>query len=247
MQEYFKRLDIYYPNNDFKFLLWSVIPYTFVKLKFLQLKKVTFDEVTTLRKDGGNYIARAAIQKEVKKSDDFDYEFCGEMDRDNEDLSIKGWQLNTTWSNRDMDWRDNLTSDYIGLFHFINGELLENSVNIDVYRRVIDKGYLIKTENGYRVNIVCCKNIEASDGFNEILPSPSEKLIKLGEKFDAAIYEIEKAGQPFHMHKTIRYLCQNRLTTLKANVLKNLVDRGLLKEVTNEEAKGISTILFIKR
>jgi hypothetical protein len=247
MKEDFKRLDIYYPNNDFNFLLRSVIPYAFVKLKFSQLEKVTFDEVTTLRKDGGNYIARAAIQKELKKSDDFDYEFCGDMNRNSEDLSILGWQINTTWTSRELDWRDNLTSDYAGLFHFINGELLENSVNIDVYRRLIDKGYLIKTEDGYSVNIVYCKNKEASDKFNEILPSPSEKLIKLGERFDAAIYEIEKSRQPVHMHKTIRYLCQNSLTTLKTYVLKNLVDRGLLKEVNRDEAKGISTILFIKR
>ena len=110
---------------------------------------------------------------------------------------------------------------------------------------MVDKGYLIAAENEYKVNIVYCKNKEITDKFNEILPEPSEKLIRLGEKLDKAVYDIEKAQQPLHMYKTVRFMCQNKLSTIKTYVLKNLVDRGLLKEVTAEEGKGISTILFV--
>lgn len=242
----FKSLNFYYPSNDLNLLLWSVIPYAMNKLRFSQLEKITYDEVTTIRKDGGNYIAAASIHKEIKKSDEFNYGFCGDMYRGTEEIPILGWQLNTGWSNREIGWRDNLTSDYIGLYHFINGELIENSVNIDVYRRLIDKGYLIKTKNGYKVNIIYCKDENLINKFDEILPSPSEKLIKLGRELDKSIYEIEKINQPIHMYKTIRYRCQNRLVGLKTYVLKNLIDRGLLREPNSEEAKGISTILFIE-
>ena len=38
-----------------------------------------------------------------------------------------------------MDWRDNPTSDYMGLYYFINKDLMENAVNIDTYRRLLDK------------------------------------------------------------------------------------------------------------
>lgn len=247
MEGQFKGLNIYYPNNDFNLFLWSVIPYAMKKLKFPQLEKITFKEITTLRKDGGNYIAYAQVHKEIKKSDNFNYKYCGDMYRGNPELSVSGWQVNTTWSNRVFDWRDNLTSDFIGLYHYINGELIENDVNIDVYRRLMDKGYLIKTENGYKVNIVYCESKEVTDEFFEILPEPPEKLVKLEKEFERAVYDIEKVGQPIRMYKTIEFGCQNRLTALKTYVLKNLVDRGLLKEPAVEEAKGISTILFIER
>lgn len=246
MEEQFKKINIYYPNNDFNLFLWSAIPYAMIKLRFPKLEKITFDEVTTLRKDGGNYFAFAYTHKEIKESDDFNYDACVDMLRQQEELSIKGWQLNTTWSNREINWRDNITSDYIGLYHFINGELIENNTNIDAYRRLIDKVYLLKIENGYRVNIVYCKNKEIMDKFNEILPAPSEKLAKLEEKLYKAVYDIEKVGQPIHIHKVLKFLYQNRLALLKPYVLKNLVDRGLLREPGSEEAKVISTILFIE-
>lgn len=247
MEQQFKDLQIYYPDNDFNLLLWSVIPYAMSRLSFPELAKISFDEVSTLRKDGGNYIAVGIIQKEMEKSDPFNYSFCGDMYRADENQYMLGWQLNTVWSNREMDWRDNMTSDFVGVYHFINGDLAENHVNIDVYRRLIDKGYLIRTENGYQVNLVYCANKELTDKLRGILPSPSEELVKLGERFDRAVYEIERVGQPIHMLKTIRYRCQNRLAALKTYVLKNLVERGLLKETTAEAGKGISTILFVER
>lgn len=244
MKEELDKVKIYYPNNDFNLLLWSVIPYAMTKLRFSELEKISYDEVTTLRKDGGNYIAVASIDKEIEKSDNFDYKFCGDMYRGSEELALYGWQVNTTWSNREFDWRDNLTNDYIWLYHFVNGDVVENNVNIDIFRRLIDKGYLVKEDNGYKVNVIYCENKKITDKFNEIIPSPSEKIIKIGSELDKASYEIEKFGQPLHIHKIIRYKCQNRLTSLKTYVLKNLVDRGLLKEPNAEEAKGISTILF---
>lgn len=247
MEEQFKGINIYYPNNDFNLFLWSVIPYAMNKLKFPQLENITFKEITTLRKDGGNYIAYAWVHKEIKKSDNFNYLYCGDMYRGNPELSISGWQVNTTWSNRVSSWRDNLTSDFIGLYYYINGELIENDVNIDVYRRLMDKGYLIKTENGYKVNVVYCRDKKITDKFSKVLPQPPEKLVKLEKEFERAVYKVEKAGQPIRMYKIIEFNCQNRLMALKTYVLKNLVDRGLLKEPTLEEAKGISTILFIER
>lgn len=244
MEEQFKSLNIYYPKDDFNLLLWSVIPYAMKKLQFPELEKVKYDEVTVIRKDGGNYIANVIIQKEINKSDDFRYEDCVDMFRSSEELEVYGWQLNTAWCNREIGWRDNLATDYISLYHFINGKLEENNVNLDVYRRLIDKGYLIKIENGYDVNVVYCKNKEITYKFKEIFPVPSEKLKNIGKKLDKDVYEIEKRGQPFHIHKIIAYRSQNRLAALQTYVLKNLVDRGLLKEPNPEEAKGISTILF---
>ena len=37
------------------------------KLSFKELMQISYDEVTILRKDGGNYIAFAQIQKGTKK------------------------------------------------------------------------------------------------------------------------------------------------------------------------------------
>lgn len=246
LEDQFKKLGVYIPNNDFNLLLWSIIPYSMRKLCFKELVKVTRDEVATIRKDGGNYIATATLEKSIKKSEDFNYNFCGDMTRGDDELAIWSWQLDTIWSDREMNWRDNLNSDYVGLYHFIKGDLKENSVNIDIYRRLIDKGYLIKNNNEYMVNIIYSENKEIEDRLNALLPEPSEKLVKLGEKFDKAIYEIERIGQPFHIHKIVKYFSQNRFLAIRTYIMKNLFDRGLLKEVNPEAAKGISTILFIE-
>ncbi|WP_042169632.1 RNA polymerase sigma factor [Paenibacillus gorillae] len=248
MAEVFQETGVYVPEGDINLLLWSLIPYAGKQLRFKELDRVADQEVTVSRKDGGQYAAYATIDREYDVSFDRKlYYFCGDMNRNSDELSLKAWQTDTWWSGRQGGWRDNLGSDFISLMHVINGDLPQNHTNIDAYRRLFDKQYLLRTESDLEVNIVYCKDKQTGERLHASLPQPSERIREAASKLDQAVYQLQVAGQPEHAHKYVGYWSQNSMAmgTMRTYVLKHLVDAGMLKIPDAHRQKGISTIMFI--
>jgi hypothetical protein len=250
MEQEFKSTGVYCPGDDDNLLLWSIIPYAGRQLHFWELNLVKHDDITISRKDGGNYAALATVHKEIDVSfDRFYYNGCGDMNRSNDHLSMFAWQLDTYWCGRQDGWRNNLDTDYAGLVHYISGNLPQNGANIDTYRRLIDKEYLVRADGGFQVNIVYCKDRQTGERLSQIIPSPNHSIREAAAKLDHAVYRINLAGQPEQAHKYVRYWSQNVFSSveMRAYVLKNMVDNGLLKTPEPQRQKGISTILFINK
>ncbi|MEG0951523.1 hypothetical protein [Niameybacter sp.] len=203
------------------------------------------DEVQVYRKDGGKYIAVADVDTPLHLSfDQAKYNTTSMIRGDATDPRVEGWQMGTYWSERKLDWRDNLYTDYLSLYHFIKGQLIESEITAPTYSRLLEKEYLVKTDSGYKVNIVYLFQEEKTK-LNALLPKPSEELRNLCLEYDEKVYQLQKVGQPLHMHKTIRYQTQDRLATLWPYVFEHMLTQGVLKLPTKEQQKGISTILHI--
>ncbi|RAP76962.1 RNA polymerase sigma factor [Paenibacillus montanisoli] len=247
MAEAFQESGVYIPGGDFNLLLWSLIPYAGKQLNFNELNKVSHEEVSVSRKDGGHYAAYAAIDREFDVS--FDralYYVCGDMHRNSGEFALKAWQMDTWWCGRQGGWRDNPSSDFISLMHAINGDLPQNQTNIDAYRRLFDKYYLLRTESGLEVNIVYCKDKQTGERLHAAIPQPSERIKEAAAKLDQAVYRLKLAGQPEHAHKYVRYWTQNSMASgiMRTYALKHLVDIGMLKAPEPHRQKGISTMMF---
>lgn len=250
MTEVFKETEVYIPGGDINLLWWSLIPYAGKQLSFKELDRVSHEEVSVSRKDGGHYAAYATIDREFDVSFDRKlYHFCGFMNRNSNELSLKAWQVDTWWCGRQGGWRDNLGSDFISLMHVIHGDLPQNHTNIDAYRRLFDKQYLLQTESGPEVNIVYCKDKQTEERLHALLLQPSERIKEAATKMDQAVYRLLLEGQPEHAHKYVRYWWQNSMASGKMStyVLKHLVDIGMLKVPEPHRQKGISTIMFMNQ
>ena len=248
MDEVLQETGVYIPGGSVNLLLWSLIPYAGKQLSFKELNKVSHQDVTVSRKDGGQYAAFAKIDRQIEVSFDQKlYHFCGDMYRDSSDFALKAWQLDTWWCGREGGWRDNLSSDYISLMHVINEDLIQNHANIDAYRRLFDKQYLLRTKSGFEANIVYCKDKQTGERLHAAIPQPSERLKESAAKLDEAVYQLNLDGQPEHAHKYVRYWSQNSMAsgTMRSYILKYLVDAGMLKVPDPKRLKGISTIMFM--
>ena len=196
---------VYIPGGDVNLLLWSLIPYAGRQLSFQELERVNRQELSVSRKDGGQYIAYATVDRDFDVG--FDrrlYYICGDMNRDSVEFSLKAWQIDTWWCGRQGGWRDNLSSDFISLMHVINGNLPQNHTNIDAYRRLLDKQYLLRTESDLEVNIVYCKDKQTGERLHASLPQPSERIKEAASKLDQAVYRLHLDGQPEHAQKYVR-------------------------------------------
>ncbi|MDD6769496.1 RNA polymerase sigma factor [Inconstantimicrobium porci] len=239
LKDKFEQSDIYYPDKDFNFLLWTLIPFARKKLTFNELNKINHDEISILRKDGGNNIIFAELDNEIVTSD---IKIFTTMERSSDDLNIDGFQTNTKWIGRTNDWIDNKASDYVSLYHFINGNLIENEVTVSAYERLLDKQYLLKEDGSYKVNIVYCKKI---DEILNLLPEPSDEIREIARELDDRIYEINKDGQPARMYKIIKYFSQNYLSTIFTYAIDYMLQHKLISLPAENQQKSISTLLVI--
>ena len=84
----------------------------------------------------------------------------------------KSWQLDCYWSGRTGGWRDNLSEDYAKMYFWLNNQLPETTANAESYARLIEKGYLIKNDDGYKCNLILC---DSEQKWHEYIPKQQRK------------------------------------------------------------------------
>jgi hypothetical protein len=249
MKEEFDSTGVYYPDIDFNFLLWSLIPHAIQSaLYFKENEKIPYDEIMVPRKDGGNYAAWAKITRIDKLPfDEKYYRYCGDMGRGSNKYNVFGWQFNTYWSDR-LGWRQFTNREVELCYEFRNGLLPQEERNIDDYKYLIDKGYLIKENDQYKLNVVWCDNGEVHNNLLKVFPQASEELRSLLKDLDRESYELMRKNKPDHVDKICRVWTQNSATAslLRAHILKYLVDCNLLKEPKGHQRKAVTTIMGVR-
>lgn len=246
LEDQINQIGFYYPDQDYNCLLWTLIPYVEQFLHFKEDEKIKDEDVFIYRKDGGKYIAVATLDKVLEVNYDEQKYRSIYMRRESEDeKQVQGWQVWTFWSGRNRGWRDNRYSDYVSMMHFIKGKLIENEVTEETYSRLIEKEYLIQTDNGYKVNLVYFENKNQVEALESILPKPSDEMRQLSLEYEQQIYEMKKRGYPAHMHRALRRLTQGAIRGLFPYVFEEMLEQGVLRLPTEKQKKGISTILFL--
>lgn len=246
LKEYDKN-ELYVPGNDFNLLLWAAIPYA-IGHKLHVDQEMHSDEFSVRRKDGGDFIAVATVDTDFQLSyDEKKYQACGDMTRCSDKYPIFSWQQNTCFDGRTGGWRDNIYTDYEYLYEFINGTLTKEAVQIEKYKRLYDKGYLIDKSGKDTVNIIVVKSAggkESPNYFYDLLPSITEDLKTIGNEFYQEILELEIGLYPAHMQKLCRAMLSNRLSGNIIRVLEILLKNGVLTLPNNDQKRGMNTVLF---
>lgn len=238
------------PDSDINLLKWSMVPFLTHKLATADISDQKY---SVKRKDGGDFVANAVLEASEdinsEPNDDI-YWACGDMWRnpenepfswENPNYSWKSWRLDVYWGSRE-GWRENLTEDYEKLYYFIKGELAENEANVYAYKRLLDRGYLVKTDNGYKVNIILSQSMDKWFG---LFPNASDEVTALSKEYAEKAAEADTLNQPEHMHEQIRYYDQNAACTLHTHIMEYLLNKGVLKLPTEEQRKGLCTVMFI--
>ena len=145
------------------------------------------------------------------------------------------------WGSRE-GWRENLTEDYEKLYYFMKGELAENEANMYDYKRLLDRGYLVKTDSGYKVNIISSQSM---DTWFDLFPKASDEVTALSKEYSEKAAEADILNQPEHMHEQIRYYGQNAACLLHTHIMEYLLNKGVLKLPTEEQRKGLCTVMFL--
>lgn len=242
------------PLRDKNFILWSLIPYIAAWSGEKPAdESISFEEVATIRPDGGKNICHADIADEnMVLPDDYVYmrNWCGPM------WSHYGknilWQINSEWSERGNDlisYSDN-AKRVISMYE--RGE--ENPLSADDMAWLSELGY-IRTRRADDGQITCTWQIVVLKN-KEI----KEKLLAIGDRlkekykaeFDVAkapYIEAVLAGTPAHLRKTAEYELQFIFDSdgwFLLHCIVALLDAGKLRLPKEEQRKALMTLIFPK-
>lgn len=237
------------PDSDINLLKWCMVPFLSHKLATAEINDSKY---SVKRKDGGDFVANAVLDVPVKSSEKEDiYWACGDMWRNSQDAantftwdkpsSWRSWRIDVYWGSRE-GWRENLTEDYEKLYYFMKGELAENEANVYAYKRLLDRGYLVKTDEGYKVNIILSQSLNK---WYDLFPKASDEVTALSKEYAEKAAEADTLNQPLHMHELIRYYDQNAACTLHTHIMEYLLNKGVLKLPTEEQRRGLCTVMFL--
>ena len=243
-----------HPKRDKNFLLWSLIPYIAAwSGEDLIDKSISFDEVATIRPDGGHNIFHASvISDDMVLPEDYVHmkNWCGPMW--NEYGGKVLWQIDSEWSNR---------GDYKGYFVYADDAKRvlslydherENLLTKEDYAWLSERGY-IKTWGDYdgcfktawKLVVLTDKDVQ-----RELLAIGERIKLKYREQFDALKAPYAKAvidSVPAHLQKIKQFELQYVFHSdgwFLLHCIVTLLNNGKLKLPTEEQRKALTTMII---
>ena len=243
------------PKADRNFILWSLIPYIAAcSGEKLMDKRISFEEVATIRPDGAHNIFHASVvSEEMILPDDYVYmnNWCGPMWNGGDYQMM--WQIDSEWSNRAPVKDRDIPEEQERTITLMNWEKY-NSVAKRDYAWLAERGY-IKTNGDYDGHFKSAWQI--------VILSSKEiknKLLAIGErikeKYQAEFESLKKPyanavleSVPAHLKKIKEYELQFLFHSdgwFLLHCIVTLLNNGKLKQPTEEQRKALTTIILPK-
>ena len=240
------------PRRDHNFILWSLIPYIAAcSGERVQDHGISFDDVATIRPDGGvNIVNASVVPEKMSLPDDYVYmkNWCGPMWNEKNGLIL--WQINSEWSDRGDFSAWQYPADAKRVLSLLENDELPK----DDWVWLAEHGY-VKTNGDYDGYFKASSQI-VTLASNDI----KMKLIEIGDRikekhkaeFDAlkAPYAEASLGSvPKHLRKVQEYELQFIFHSdgwFLLHCIVALLKSGKLKEPTAGQRKSLMTIIAPK-
>lgn len=240
-------------QSDRNFVLWSLIPYiaAWSGEKLLE-KRISFEEVATIRPDGATNIYCATVVPEhMELPEDYVYmrDWCGPMW--NGDGRHIFWQIDSEWSKRVEEIHDIRYKENIKRILSLYAQEKESALSREEYAWLAEQGY-VKTGGGdgkikpaWQIVI-----LENGDIKNRLLSAGDrirEKYRDAFERLKTPYVQAVLKSVPKHLEKLKAYELQYLFQAdgwFLCHCITALLKDGRLSLPTQEQRKSMSTLIF---
>ncbi len=262
LAEHYDKKNIYVPEDDFNYFLWSVIPmavceYSIGSFDWQEIRRKNY---MVKRKDGGDYAAIARLyQPQTEELLEKEY-VCGPMYAGDEEIPVFAWVLSTNYEDRAHGPIPDSINDYQVFQMYLKGNLPKSEALLDKYIRLYDRGLLRQTDDA--VNVIVVKESLEKGLFSEIkkhengeydkidfagslrnyLPKMPDTLREKLENLIEKKIRFQKEYQPKHMHGMVEIYEKARQINIYM-VIEELLKREILKPLTDDQKKGVMTVV----
>ncbi len=241
--------DVYVPDKDRNFWYWSMIIRKISETSFhgFDVELLKKHNYYVKRKDGGEYAAFAAREREDVKAQITKMDsFCGPMWKIEGKKKIATWSVSSRYDSRTFGWEDNKQEDIEAFSLFLRNQLPKTEALLDKYKRLYDRGYLINRDGKDMVNVIVVKETDFGKAFIDKIYEGRPLPERLNEKLEKIIQEkisLKKPYFPAHMQEMLKVWHNMKKITIPY-VLEELINRGVLKPLTEEQKKGVMVIAY---
>lgn len=240
------------PRADHNFLLWSLIPYIAAcSGENLVDKRISFEEVATIRPDGGHNIFHASVVPEhMVLPDNYVYmkNWCGPMWNENGEHIL--WQIDSEWSDQREFNSVSYSEDARRVLSLYAREKKE-PLSKDEYVWLAERGH-VKTNGDYdgcfksswQIVVLASKEVQ-----NRLLAIGERIKAKYQTELDALKAPYAEAvleSVPPHLKKVKSYELQFVFHSdgwFLIHCITALLKNGKLKEPTKGQRKSLTTLI----
>lgn len=240
------------PKADRNFILWSLIPYIAAwSGEKLVNESISFEEVATIRPDGGHNIFHASVVPDnMVLPDDYVYmkNWCGPMWNGNGEHIL--WQIDSEWSEQRAVNRISYSEDAGRVLSLYSREQKER-LSRDEYAWLAERGY-VKTNGDYdgyfkaAWQIVVLANRAVQDKLLAIGECIKKKYQTEFNTLKAPYAEAVLKSVPAHLRKVKAYELQFLFHSdgwFLLHCMTALLKNGKLKEPTDGQRKSLTTLI----
>ncbi len=243
---------------DRNFILWSLIPYISAwSGKNLMDDRISFEDVATMRPDGGHNIFHAAVlPKDLILPDDYVYmkNWFGPSWVSNKGAEYMLWSIDTEWSDHQLELRCRTYETICRVIRLHEREQRGEILSKDEYAWLSKLGF-IKTNGDYEGNFKSSWQIVTlmSKDINEKLLAVGDRIKeKYKSEFDAIKAPYVKAvldSIPTHLRMVQEYELQFLFHSdgwFLLHCIVALLNNGKLKPPTEGQRKALTTLIVPK-
>lgn len=235
------------PPKDRNFLLWALIPYILCFCNEKTRKKLTFQEVATIRPDGGQNTAHASILGQGVTVEQAAKDWNGPCWNYDHTWSI--WQFDSAWSAQRITDTHAVTSTQE--LKLLKELCSDATLSAESYALLASQGYIVtcgEPDGTFKTAMRCVyirgrtlkeKLIEIGE---KVRAEHSAELIKMQESFANAVL----VSTPDHLRKMQEYCLQETFYTngyFLQRCLQELVENGRLIPPPEEQKQSLSIVL----
>lgn len=240
-------------GRDLNFILWTLIPYITASARMAEPdRRISFDEVCTIRPDGGRNICIASVWGSDIKLPAYTEsmkQFCGPCWNGGAGGFIL-WCIDSEWSARRIteSYQETVCQDLLLLNHYFNGDALAE----EEYAYLAEHGYL-KMAGGTGEDfkpLLQVVRIRDKETKEQLLSLGSRIKEKYRTEFETLKAPYERAllqATPKHLQKMRRYGLQGVFDSdgwFVLHCMKALVNQGKLKPPAQEQQKALTTLVL---
>ena len=257
--EHLSKQGIYVPENDINFLMYSIVTLACCK------NNVSHDILKHYikRNDGSEYIAVASLHKSFLHDNSIDkYNTSGEIiitHHLQEVYPFVTWHYNTFYDSRRIDLRYISNHLFECLYDFIIGRLkcnsdllnqssLHKTTSIDIFNNLLKHGFITESFNkntNYNVNMITSKM--SMIDLLSMIPEPPDDFKEINYNLYENIFNLCKDFYPEHRLDLFNDFCKNIHISgeVVSRVLEILLEKNMLKQLTDSQKKTVNMILFL--
>ncbi len=243
---------IYLPDGNRNLWLWNAFMLGFKQSAFRLEEDISPEVLQNMnrfcykRPDGGEYTAFACLYRDYMVDYDPDrYGMCGFMERmASRHDTVRSVQCSTCYDTRPGNWEDNQSEDYSLLYECYTGALPETPTNVERYRRLFERGLIIRREGKLSVNvpvILSTPSLPSLDLFRGIDIEAYKALLREYTRRNEAI---TLPFYPAHIRNCVRALNSYPHYEFIMYLYEWMLENGILQLPEDERRGGLMTILF---